>query len=88
MAGDRRITEIYRDCMETLLSTLAHNDTSTPSHQLQSGLCLPKLPGPLEQLNGRTLNKSMVINFHCHEGPEVSWDGEKPAFLACQRSLH
>ena len=55
MVGDGRITDIYRDSSERLLSKLSQDNASKPDHHF----CLSKLPGQLKQLSGRTL-KSMV----------------------------
>ena len=43
MAGDSRITDVYRGSSETLLERLSQDNASQPAQHI----CLPKLPGSL-----------------------------------------
>ena len=80
MAGDSRITDTYHDNMEGLLQKLAGGDNSKSDQHCR--LFLPKHPGPLEQLNGRTL-KTMVIAIA--KDLKIQWDSERPVFWPTHR---
>ena len=76
MAGDSRITDSFRSKVEDILKKLNSNDDKLePDHHV--GLCLPKLPGRLETLNGRSLQTIIVA---IAKDLKISWDGEKPDF--------
>ena len=59
MAGDSRTTDSFRSKVEDILKKLNSNDHKLePNHHV--GLCLPKLPGRLEMLNGQSLQTIIV----------------------------
>ena len=77
MVGDSRITDVYRGSSKNLLQRLAQDNASQPDSQPAKHICLPKLPGPLKELNGPML-KSMVTAIA--KDMRFSWSGERPDF--------
>ena len=76
MTGDKRMTDSFCDQVEEILQSL-NSDDGKPQPEHNVGLCLPKLPAPLETLNGRTLQSILIA---IAKDLKLSWGGEKPVF--------
>ena len=73
--GDGRITGVIQDVMERILQSVS-NAAADPGSST-TGLCLPKLPAKLDEINCRTLQSILVA---IAKDMNIDWSGEKPHY--------
>ena len=69
--GDSRITNVIQDVLEKILQSVS-NTAADPGSPI-TGLCLPKLPAKLDELNCTHYNQYWWLL-------QMIWSGEKPHY--------